>query len=217
MKLELYFNPKAQSIVTQVALEQAGLAYSLIRTPLAEGAQKTPEYRALNPAMRLPTLLVDGQPLAETHAILTFIADLVPESHLLPPVGSFARAKAHQWLSYLASVGHIAVRTVRRAASFTPDPTAIEALKAHGPTATREILAVIENHLADNAAHGRGPFFLGEHFSVVDAYMVFAHGWTGPDMFPADRPALRHFDAYNAVLVKQPAVVRAHAREAAGV
>lgn len=218
MKLELFFNPKAQSIVTQVALEQAGVAYSLIRTPLADGAHKTPEYRALNPAARVPTLLVDGKPLAENIAIMTFIADLVPDSHLLPPVGSFERAKAYQWLSYFASIGHIAVRTVRRPASFAPDPAAAEAVKAHGPSVVREILAVIENHLADNAAHKRGPFFLGgDHLTIVDAYMVFAFGWTGLDVFPTDRPSVPHLDAYNTFLRAQPAVVRAYERETAGV
>ncbi len=212
MKLDLFYSPKAQSIVAQVALEEAGLEHTLHKVSIAEGLHRTPEYLARNPAGRVPTLLVDGKPLSETHAILSFIADAVPEKHLLPPVGSFARAQAHQWLSYLASIGHIAVRTVRRGASFSPDPVAMAALKSHGPSVVREVLALIENHLAQ----GSGPFFFGDTLGVVDCYLMFAHGWAGPDIYPdrADRPLIPHLDGHNAMMRQRPAVQRALAREA---
>lgn len=206
MSLRLYFSRGSSSIVSMIALEESGLDYALTEVPISQGANRSADYLALNPSGRIPTLMIGGHPLTETHAILTYIADSVPELGLLPHPGTLARAQAHEWMNYIASVGHIAARTLRRPLSFVPQE-AVTALKAQGLVTLRDVLAVVEDRL------GEGPYALGETVSLVDAYLVWAHGWANPDTIPEHRPALPNFDAHYARMMERPAVQRAYIKE----
>lgn len=48
------------------------------------GQQKTPEYRAMNPQMLVPTLEVEGEALTQSPAILEWLEDTYPDPPLLP-------------------------------------------------------------------------------------------------------------------------------------
>jgi len=59
------------------------------------GHQHTDEHRALNPMRELPVLLVEGQPLAQSVAILEYLEETHPEPPLLPK-SSLDRARVRQ-------------------------------------------------------------------------------------------------------------------------
>src|SRR6185312_393861 len=73
MAMKLYFAPGACSLASHIALEEAGLKYETHKLDLAAGDQRKPEYLALNPRGRVPTLVVDGHVLTENVGILTYI------------------------------------------------------------------------------------------------------------------------------------------------
>jgi len=54
--LKLYYSPGACSLVPHIALEEAGAAFEPLRIPIADGGHLTPEYLAINPHARLPSL-----------------------------------------------------------------------------------------------------------------------------------------------------------------
>src|SRR5256885_1748402 len=54
--LKLYYSPGACSLVTHIALEEAGAVFEPLRIPIAEGGHLTPQYLAVNPHARLPAL-----------------------------------------------------------------------------------------------------------------------------------------------------------------
>ena len=82
---KLYFSPGAVSMATHMALEEAGLPYTLEPILIKEGQQLSEQYRRVHPLGRLPALEVEpGVVLTETPALLAYVASLAPALHLLP-------------------------------------------------------------------------------------------------------------------------------------
>src|SRR5881275_2775146 len=97
----LYYSPGTASMVVHLALLEIGVPYRLERVDFGEGAQRGPAYLALNPQGVVPTLLIDGKPVAESAALLMVLAERHPEARLAPPLGSPARNAWFQWVVYL--------------------------------------------------------------------------------------------------------------------
>jgi glutathione S-transferase len=76
----------------------------------AKREQHAPDYLAINPEGKVPTLLIDGRPLTEVAAILYYLANRFPEAGLWPPGGLEAEAEAISWMSFIASTIHPARR-----------------------------------------------------------------------------------------------------------
>ena len=73
--MKLYYSPGACSLVPHIALEEAGVEFTALRIPIAEGGHLTPEYLAINPHARLPSLETDRGVITENGAVVNFIAD----------------------------------------------------------------------------------------------------------------------------------------------
>jgi maleylpyruvate isomerase len=94
LKLYNYFRSSAAYRV-RIALNLKGLGYEPIAIHLTRdgGKQFTPEFRAINPQMRVPVLqLDDGQRLYQSLAIIEYLDETHPEPPLLPS-DPLARAK----------------------------------------------------------------------------------------------------------------------------
>ena len=91
--LTLYFNPGSCSLASHAALEEAGFVYDLERVDLGKDVQNTPAYREKNPWGKVPALQIGDTVLTENIAILSYIAEQVPDRELLPLSG-IERARA---------------------------------------------------------------------------------------------------------------------------
>jgi glutathione S-transferase len=112
-ELTLYHFPGACSQVALCALEEAGLDYRLEVVDLHAGQQNTPDYLAVNPLGKVPYLLIDGVGLGENAAILSYIAALRPEAHLLPsPTDARQWAEGVGGMSFCGGTLHPAVRGI---------------------------------------------------------------------------------------------------------
>jgi maleylacetoacetate isomerase len=94
VKLYSYFRSSA-AYRARIALNLKGLAYDTVPIHLIRdgGHNRRPEFRAVNPQMRVPVLVTDGgQVLIQSLAIIEYLEETHPEPALLPkdPV---ARAK----------------------------------------------------------------------------------------------------------------------------
>ena len=70
-------------------------------TPGAHDVGAVPEHRARHPLGRVPAFeLDDGTMMFESAAICLQLGDLYPDSGLLPPPGSSARALVYQWVMF---------------------------------------------------------------------------------------------------------------------
>lgn len=77
----------------RIALNVKGLAYRSIPINLKTGAQKNPEYIALNPHGRVPMLVDGAARLTQSLSIIEYLEELHPTPALLP-VDARMRAKA---------------------------------------------------------------------------------------------------------------------------
>jgi glutathione S-transferase len=209
MSFTLFYSPGACSLSCHIALEEAGLPYERWRFGARDGGTESAEYRAINPRGRVPALrLPDGVLLTEASAILGYIADLVPGKELLPAHGSLERARAREWMGFLASSVHPAIRSVFRPEKYAVSEAAQAEVRARGLESLAGYYADIEGHMTGK------DYALGERFSVVDAYLVVFHAWA---QRPLARPAVPPMPAFDAVMARvraRPAVARILAFEA---
>lgn len=86
MKLYTYFRSSAAYRV-RIALNLKGIAYEGVAVHLTKdgGQHKKPDYRAVNPQMRVPTLeLSSGEKLIQSLAIIEYLDEIYPDPALLP-------------------------------------------------------------------------------------------------------------------------------------
>lgn len=210
MSFTLYYSPGACSLSCHIALEESGLPYERRKFGARDGGTESPEYRAINPRGRVPALrLPDGQLLTEAAAILGFVADQVPEKQLLPAHRTFEYARAREWMGFLASSVHPAIRMTFRPDKYAPSEAARAEVRARG----QELLAT---YYADIEGRMQGmTFALGERFSLVDAYLMVFYGWGQRPLSKPHIPPTPAFDALMARVRERPAVAKILAFEAA--
>lgn len=105
MKLYGSLNKRSfNTLKIRAAFAEAGAAFEFEPVDLPGGANKTPEFLALNPHGKIP-VLVDGDfALAESDAILWYVAEKHPQAKLLPPAGDLqARARVQQWCAFAST------------------------------------------------------------------------------------------------------------------
>jgi maleylpyruvate isomerase len=94
VKLYSYFRSSAAYRV-RIALNLKGLPYEMVPIHLSKdgGYHRKPEYRAVNPQMRVPALeLSSGDVITQSLAIIEYLDEIEPEPPLLP---ADALARAH--------------------------------------------------------------------------------------------------------------------------
>src|ERR1700688_156403 len=104
--LALYFAPGSSSMAVHIALHEIGVPFEGRPISFRKREHRAPDYLALNPEGKVPTLLVDGRPLTEVAAILFYLARRFPDSALLPRDDIEAEAQALSWMSLIASTLH---------------------------------------------------------------------------------------------------------------
>lgn len=164
--LTLYHFPGACSQVALCALEEAGLDYRLELVDLQVGAQNAPDYLAVNPLGKVPYLLIDGEGLAENAAILTYIAQLRPEAHLLPsPTDARAFAQAVGGMSFCGGTLHPAVRGIANPVRLTTGD--IAGVRERATELATKNFKQADRRIADKS------WWLGD-WSIVDVYLHWA-------------------------------------------
>jgi glutathione S-transferase len=204
---KLFMAPGTCARVTCIALEEAGVPFETVVIRFMQGEHKSPAYKTINPVGKVPALVLDGETLTENVAIVSYLNECYPEARLLPEATTRI-ARAHQLadLCYCASTLHPLVTRIRMSAFFAGDDAAAKVYDI-GCKAMTEHFDLIEARLA------KGPWWYGEQWSAVDAYLYWIF-WrvTGAEFDASPYPL---FGAHAARMEERPAVQRALAREAA--
>src|SRR5262245_42186560 len=108
--LTLYFAPGSSSMAAHIALHEVDVPFERRPLSFARTENRAPDYLALNPEGKVPTLLIDGRPLTEVAGILFYLARRYPEAGLLPGNDIEAEAQVVSWMSFIASTLHPARR-----------------------------------------------------------------------------------------------------------
>jgi glutathione S-transferase len=107
--LTLYLSPGSSSMAVHIALHEIGVPFETRSLSFFKKEHRAPAFLSINPAGKVPTLLVDGTPLTEVAGCLLYLAKRFPEAGLLPS-DPFAEAHAVSWMSFIASTLHPARR-----------------------------------------------------------------------------------------------------------
>ncbi len=204
--LKLYYAPETCALASHIALEQVGAEYQAIGVNFSENEENSPEYLRMNPRGRVPVLITDRGVLTETPAILQFICQSYPDAGLAPLDDLFETARMNAFNSYLCSTVHVAHAHRLRGNRWADDPLAIAAMQNKVPQSVGDSFALIE-------AEFRGPWVLGERYSISDIYLFTLARWleadgVDPDNFPrvADHRRRMHQHPVVAKIVAAEAV-----------
>ena len=86
--LTLYFAPGSSSMAPHIALHEIGTPFESRPMSFARKDSRSPDYLAINPAGKVPTLLIDGRALTEVAGILFYLARRFPERIFCPRTAS---------------------------------------------------------------------------------------------------------------------------------
>jgi glutathione S-transferase len=165
--MRLYdYLPSGNGYKVRLLLHQLAIPFERVEVNIVRGETRTPEFLAKNPNGRIPLLeLDDGSHLAESNAILCYLADGTP----FLPADRLERARVLQWMCFEQYSHEPNIATVRfwYHTELTDERRAmLPAKRAHGEAA----LAVMDGHLRARR------FFVGESYSVADiALYAYTH------------------------------------------
>ena len=173
--LKLFSFPGTVTLACQIALEEAGADYELVRVDFMQNAQRQPDYLAINPKSRVPALATDRGVITEAPAILTYIAQTFPAARLAPFDDAFAFAQVQAFNTYLCSWVHPAAAHRHRGYRWADDPEAIKEMRRKAPEVFAEAMGLIE------AEYVQGPWVMGESYTICDPYLFTVAGWLPRD------------------------------------
>jgi len=151
----------------QLLLEQLDAPYRWIDVDSANGQTRTPEFLAKNTNGRVPLLeLDDGRRLAESNAILHYLAEGTP----LLPSDRWLRAQTLQWLFFEQYSHEPYVAVARFICLWLPADHARRAELPRLLDRGGQALAVMEKHLATRE------FFVDSGYGIADiALFAYTH------------------------------------------
>jgi len=203
--LKLFYAVGTCALASHIALEEAGAEYAAVRLEFRTNDQRKPEYLAINPKGRVPALVTDDGVLTETPAILAFVAQSFPSAGLAPTADPFAFACVQAFNSYLCSTVHVAHAHRMRGYRWADDPAAIEEMRRKAPSAVGECFDLIERKMI------KGPWVMGEAYTVCDPYLFTLAQWLEADgVNPAQLPKIQD---HRRRMSERPAVRKALADE----
>ena len=187
--LTLYYSRASCAYAPHILLHDAVADFDTVEIDFATGEQLAPEFLAINPKGRVPALITPDGILTENPAILLYIAQTHPDSHLAP-TDPFALAQAQSFNMFLASTVHVAHAHKHRGSRWADDPAAHAAMTAKVTSNMAMYAGMIEDH------YFAGPYVLGEQYSMCDPYLALITRWLGADgVALADFPKLQAHDA----------------------
>ena len=204
--IKLYFAPDTCARVPMICLEEIGEPFSTHLVRFMKGEHKSLDYKNVNPKGKVPTLLVNGEALTENVAIIRFLNDLNPEAKLLPiPATRLDEHRQTADLCFCSATLHPIVTRIRLP-SFMATPDSARSVWETACAAMQEPFQLIEDRLAT------GPWWYGDQWSAMDAYLYWVHWRVEGAEF--DVTPFPNYADHAKRMLARPAVQRALAREA---
>ncbi len=101
--IRLHHIPGSRSDRVLWLLEELGLPCEIRLWSLTDGSLRSPEFRAVSPAGRVPALEIDGRAIFESGAIVQYLTER--EGKLAPKPGEAERADFLEWLGFAETQG----------------------------------------------------------------------------------------------------------------
>lgn len=162
--LIFYHSPNTRSSSVLILLEELDAPYALRDLNFRIGAQRQPDYLAVNPLGKVPAVVHNGALVTELVAIFIYLADAFPQKKLAPPIGDPLRGPYLRWLAFYGTAFEPAI--MDRHMKHEPP----RSMSAYGDF--DGVMALVNRQLAT------GPYILGSRFSAADILWATALRWT---------------------------------------
>lgn len=166
--MKLYDFPGSCSIGIHALLEESGVPYDIEVVNLASFAQRSVDYKSVNPKGKVPALLRDdGTVLTEFPAIAFWLAKTFPQAQLIGTTLE-EKTRALELLDYIVGSVHMrGITFVIMPMKFLPnDENAQETLREFGRNEVINGLAALSETLGDK------PYLLGD-FTIADSALFY--------------------------------------------
>ena len=170
-------------MAVHIALHEIGVPFEVRSLSFARNETRSPAFLAINPAGKVPTLLIDDRPLTEVAGCLFYLAKRHPEAKLLP-ADDETQAQAVSWMSFIASTLHPARR--------------------QGLEHVNEVWQIADHRLGQTP--GDSDWVLGT-YSIVDIHLFRLFWRMSKSLSPAPG-TFRHLFAHYEKMMQRPAVQR---------
>ena len=190
-EITFYHNPQSRARIVHWMLEEVGAPYRIVPIDFQTGENRTPEFLAINPMGKLPTIVHRGVVVTEAAAIIAYLADAFPAANLAPAADDPRRGTYFRWLVFGASCF---------------EPALIDKMFKRPDVENPASLGYGSYDATLNALKGAltpGPFLLGDTFSAADVYIASELGWA----MSFGAPGLKGekvFDDYVALATSRP-------------
>lgn len=196
--IDFYQVTGSSSFAVRCALEEIGAPYRAIDIAPADRGDP-PEFGALNPWRRVPTLRDGEAAVYEIGACLLYLAERFPEAGLQPTVGDPDRGAYLRWLVWLSDSFRPLWERITAPRYFTTDADA-GGVYRKGLDELARTGEILEAQLAGHS------WCLGDRYSVADVYLYMLVGWQ--HYLPEPRVGGDAVQAHYARVGSRPAIAR---------
>jgi glutathione S-transferase len=158
--IELYHAAQSRSFRVLWFLHEAGLEHRLHRMTFGGKSLRDPDFLKISPAGRVPAVVIDGQTLFESGAILDYLAETRAPALTRAP-GHPERAAYLEWLHYGETIG-------QHLAQLTQQHIVLREDWMRSPTVMKLEAMRLQRAIAGLAAGLGGDYILGSGFSAAD-------------------------------------------------
>jgi glutathione S-transferase len=167
--MKLYSFSGSCALATHIVLEWIGKPYTV--QLIQKDDLSKPEFRKLNPFGKVPTIEEDdGWILFENAAILNYLADKHPDTHLGGDGSPRGRAEVNRWLSVINSDMHPAFKPMFGTTDFLGDEDMIEKTRDNARQQLRGYFELMNKQL------GKHDWLAGTR-SIADPYLFVLLRW----------------------------------------
>nr|WP_249128750.1 glutathione S-transferase [Bradyrhizobium lablabi] len=182
-------------------LAELDLAYERIDAGMAFGKNDQPEYLAMNPNGRVPTLVDGNYVLWESNSVMRYLNLAYGKGSPICPQDARTRAAVDRWLDWTLSTLQPVDRPVFWALVRTPKEKRDMAAIQKDVDAEAVVWRIPEALLA------RRRYIEGEQFTIADiALGAFARRWFGVE--GVSKPTLPNLERWFAEISKRPGFVK---------
>ncbi len=203
--IDLFTAPTPNGHKASIMLEELGVPYTVQRLDLGSGAQKTPEYLAINPNGRIPAIVdhapLDGGapfPVFESGAILIYLAEKYGK---FLPAETRLRSEVIQWTMF--QMGGLGPMQGQANVFFRYWHEKYQPAIDRYQNETKRLYKVLDQRLEGRdylCGAGRGEYTIAD---IIMFPWPNIHGWAGVEI--ADLPNLSR---WRTAIRERPAVQR---------
>lgn len=197
--LTLYTNPMSRGRMARWMLEELGEPYEAVILGYG-AAMNTPDYLALNPMGKVPTVVHNGHVVTEVAAICTYLAQAFPEKGLM----ARDTASFYRWMFFAA--GPVEAAVVNTSFGWQAPEPKDEGRLGYG--SLDRVIRTLARHFEAN------DFVCDNRFTAADVYVGSQVGW---GLRFGTIPANDTLKAYWERIAARPALAAANAKDDAAL